>query len=309
MARAPGKAILLGEHFVVHGGSALAVALDRGVTAKAEMSADNRISSVRNGDQKLTSSIEGAEGFLAPAAASLRKFMEDYRVNGISVSISSEIPEGAGLGSSAASSVAAIAAASALFGINLSRRKLYEYSMFAERIVHGRPSGIDSFVSVNGGLVFMKKRTRKKVECRPFRLMVAYSGMTRSTGEMIARVDEYRKREPKSFRNLMRALNALVPDVVSALQSGELAILAAAMNFNHEALKIIGVSNQKLDLMVRRAREDGFAGAKLTGAGGGGCIIALPKLDGEKELASFRQKYADSFLCNVPGEGVRSWLE
>jgi mevalonate kinase len=307
VARAPGKAILLGEHFVVHGASALAVALDIGVEAKAERAESNTISSV-SGKNVTSAKIEDAEGFLAPVAFSLRQFLKDHSLNGVAIKITSEIPESAGLGSSAASSVSAISAVSNLFGIELSKKKLYHYSMLAEKMVHGKPSGIDAFVSINGGLVYVRRKTRKVLPCRPFKLLVSYSGMQRNTGQMVSKVASFKEREPKSFRNLMRAVNALVPDVIAGLQKGELPILAAAMNFNHEALKIVGASNETLDEMVRYARKVGFAGSKMTGAGGGGCIIALPKQDNEEEFEKFKAIYPHSFLCNVPGEGVKCWL-
>jgi len=113
VARAPGKAILLGEHFVVHGASALAVALDIGVEAKAERAESNTISSV-SGKNVTSEKIEDAEGFLAPVAFSLRQFLKDHSLNGVAIKITSEIPESAGLGSSAASSVSAISAVSNL---------------------------------------------------------------------------------------------------------------------------------------------------------------------------------------------------
>jgi len=307
IAKAPGKAILLGEHFVVHGSSALAVALDLGVEARAEKYDGNIISSGRE-DNIVSSKIEDAKGFLAPAAASLKQFLKDYSLSGVKVRIMSEIPESAGLGSSAASSVSAVAAVSRLFDIKLSKKKLYDYSMLAEKIVHGKPSGIDAFVSVNGGLVYARRKTKRVLQCKPFKLLVSYSGLQRNTGKMVSKVSSFKEREPKSFRNLIKAINALVPDVISGLKKGELPILAAAMNFNHEALRIVGASNQTLDAMVRDARDEGFVGAKMTGAGGGGCIIALPKQGGEKEFESFRAKYPYSFLCNVPADGVRSWL-
>jgi mevalonate kinase len=307
VAKAPGKAILLGEHFVVHGSSALAVALDIGVEARAERSDSNIISSVRE-NNVISAKIEDAEGFLAPAAFSLKQFLKDHSLSGVSVKITSEIPESAGLGSSAASSVSAISAVSNLFGIKLSKKKLYHYSMLAEQIVHGKPSGIDAFVSINGGLVYVRRKTKKVLPCRPFKLLVSYSGIQRNTGQMVSKVASFKEREPKSFRNLMRAINALVPDVIAGLRKGELPILAAAMNFNHEALRIVGASNEALDRMVRYAREVGFVGAKMTGAGGGGCIIALPKQEDEKEFENFKTIYPNSFLCNVPAEGVRCWL-
>lgn len=304
VAKAPAKAILLGEHFVVHGGSALAVALDRGVTAISYPSRGE--SKIYSEDTNTSSTIDQAEGFLSPVAASLRSFLSEEGIDGVSISLKSEVPANAGLGSSAASSVAALSSVARLFDVKLSKDKLYDYAMIAERMVHGRPSGIDVFVAIYGGLVYMKK-SRKVIPSKHFSLVVTYSGIQRKTGEMIRRVSEYAEREKKSFRNLLKAIDSLVKDSAEALKEGEIGVLAGAMNFNHEALRIIGASNEVLDSMVRDARRLGFLGAKMTGAGGGGCIICLPGTDEVSKFEALRSLYPDSFLCSLPGEGVRSW--
>jgi mevalonate kinase len=304
IARAPAKVILLGEHFVVHGGTAIAVALDRGVVATASSSTHNELSSEESGEKV---AIDDASGFLSPVAAALRSFLDQNGEDGVTVSIKSEVPPGGGLGSSAASAVAAVAAASALFNTQLTPGQLYDHAMVAEKLVHGNPSGIDVFVSVHGGLVTVRGGERAGLKIPPFQLLVSYSGMTRRTGEMVKAVSSFREKRKDIFNKLMKATNSLVDTVVLALQKGELEVLAGAMNFNHRALQILGASNERLDEIVRHARECGFEGAKLTGAGGGGCIIAITSGPPEKPFQTFSEAYPDSFLSIVPGGGVSSW--
>jgi mevalonate kinase len=195
-----------------------------------------------------------------------------------------------------------------LFNSPLDPAQLYEYAMIGEKLVHGRPSGIDAFVSINGGLVKVRGNKREVVGCPPFWLMVSDSGESRNTGDMVRRVSEYRNMNRESFETLLRATEALVDDSVEALRRGDISILAQGMNFNQEALRLVGASTEKIDTMVRTARAVGFTGAKLTGAGGGGCIIAVQAPDPQKSFENFRANYPSSFLCSVPGEGVKTWL-
>lgn len=305
VARAPAKAILLGEHFVVHGGSALAVALTKWVQATAVRSQKNEIISLNKG---ASSPLENADEFLQPAASCVLSMLENHRFNGVSITIDSEIPPGGGLGSSAATSVAVVAAVASLFGLETSKSQIYEYAMIGERMVHGRPSGIDVFVSVNGGLVKVKGKNREVLNCPPFWLMVSNSGEARNTGDMVKRISEYRENNPESFNTLLRTVDMIVEDTVMALQKGDVSFLAQGMNFSQEALRMVGASTEKIDQMVRRARSLGFKGAKLTGAGGGGCIIATSDGDVQKLFEEFRSEYPQSFLCSVPGEGVKTWV-
>lgn len=154
----------------------------------------------------------------------------------------------------------------------------------------------------------VKGSRREVLNCPPFWLMVADSGESRNTGDMVRRVSEYRNVNGGSFDVLLKATDALVEDSVLALQRGDVSVLAHGMNFNQEALRVVGASTEKIDEMVKAARAAGFTGAKLTGAGGGGCIIAVSVSDVQRAFETFRASYPSSFLCSVPGEGVKTWL-
>ncbi|MDG6934999.1 MAG: mevalonate kinase [Nitrososphaerota archaeon] len=290
---------------MVHGGSALAVALCKWVEATAVRSEKNTITSINTRE---TAALDDAVGFLEPCARCANSLLEARGWRGVSITINSDVPSGSGLGSSAATSVAVLASVATLFNSPLDPAQLYEYAMIGEKLVHGRPSGIDAFVSINGGLVKVRGNKREVVGCPPFWLMVSDSGESRNTGDMVRRVSEYRNMNRESFETLLRATEALVDDSVEALRRGDISILAQGMNFNQEALRLVGASTEKIDTMVRTARAVGFTGAKLTGAGGGGCIIAVQAPDPQKSFENFRANYPSSFLCSVPGEGVKTWL-
>jgi mevalonate kinase len=305
-ARAPGKVILLGEHFVVHGNPALSAALDRGVEAVAEESNEDIVISRALGAE---CPIARPTPSLTPLCLSLRQLLGDRSWNGVKVILETAIPVSAGLGSSAASAVAALVAVAARFGGHLNGDELYEYAMVSERAVHGNPSGVDVYVAINGGLVYFKgKKRRQVVPYKRFPIMVSCTGIERNTGELIARVAEFRRKAPDLFRTWATSSERLVEDCVKALEEGRMNVVAESMNFHQQALKAMGVSTPELDALVREARGAGFAGAKLTGAGGGGCIIGLHTgADYQAALDAFRAKRPNSFLSYVPSEGVSSW--
>lgn len=305
-ARAPGKIILLGEHFVVHGNPALAAALDRGVEAEASADSEDLIVSK---DLGLECPIWSPSGQLEPVAAALQKLMRDRSLRGVKVSLKSSIPVSAGLGSSAASSVAALAAVANYFGVTVSHDTLYNLGMVSERLVHGNPSGVDVYVAVQGGMVYFKGRDRRVLSLgQRYPVMVACTGVERNTGELVSRVGAFKDRSPSLYRTLAKASEKLVEDCRKALLKGNAGVIPASMNFHQQALKTMGVSSPQLDGLVREARLAGFAGAKLTGAGGGGCIVAWPDTTGfEAAFSRFHSKHPNSFTSYIPSEGVTTW--
>jgi mevalonate kinase len=303
-ARAPGKVILLGEHFVVHGNPALAAAIDRGVEAEAENSAEDLVVSK---DLGLECAIRSPSGQLRPVATALLKLLDERSLNGVKVTINSSIPTAADLGSSAASSVAALAAVGGFFGVTVSHDTLFDLGMVSERMVHGNPSGVDVYVAVHGGLVYFKGRNRKIVSLRQrYPVMVSCTGIERNTGEMVARVARFKETSPSLYKTLAKASEKLVEDCRKALEKGDARVIPASMNFHQQALKSMGVSSPELDALIREARLAGFAGAKLTG--GGGCIIGWPGVASfEDSFEGFHAKHPNSFMSYIPSEGVTTW--
>jgi mevalonate kinase len=305
-AKAPGKIILLGEHFVVHGNPALAAALDRGVEARVSASEEDVLASKEMG---LECPIWSPVGQLKPVAVALQRLMEKRSLKGARVAIDSSIPVSAGLGSSAASSVAALAAVATFFDVTVSQDTLFNLAMVSERIVHGNPSGVDVYVAIHGGMVYFRERDRKVVHLRErYPVMVACTGVARNTGELVSRVAKFKQDTPRLYRTLAKASEKLVEDCRKALEKGSAEVIPASMNFHQQALKAMGVSSPELDSLIKDARLSGFAGAKLTGAGGGGCLIGWPGTMGfEASFSKFHSKHPNSFSSYIPSEGVTTW--
>jgi mevalonate kinase len=175
----------------------------------------------------------------------------------------------------------AVASARALAeaaGHLLAPDQLFEAAMAAERVFHGNPSGLDHAVAIHGGLMHFVRgnppRMRSVALGGHFRLLVAQVEAGADTGRMVASVAALREAHPVA-RALCADIGALVAEAETALTAGDQAAVGRLMNLNHGLLSALGVSTASLDAAVHAARAAGALGAKLTGAGGGGCMVAL----------------------------------
>jgi mevalonate kinase len=260
---APGKLILFGEHAVVWGWPALAGAVDRrtfvdlvpGGAGRARIEADLL-------DARL---LEAVARFVPP---------------GLTIRIRSELPVGRGMGSSAALSVALVRALAAWRQQVPSFEDLAGQSLDVDRIFHGTPSGVDTTVSLCGGLVRFRKgppvEIRPVVCPAPLPVVVLDSGSPGDTAAMVARV---RLGRP-GVDSVLRSLGEAVDPAIACL--GDLEALGACMDEFHLRLGKLGVSTPRLDEIAAFARAHGALGAKLSGAGGGGVLVALTR-PGEQE--------------------------
>jgi mevalonate kinase len=181
------------------------------------------------------------------------------------------------MGSSAAVAVATVAAVGRLFKLDLSREEISRLAYRAEEYVHGRPSGIDQTISTYGGVImFRRSQGFEPIEVStPIPLVIGDTGQKRSTGRLVAMVQGRREAFPEIMELLIQAGGRIALSAAEALRKGDLRGLGELMNLNHGLLSALGVSNDMLDRLVNAARGAGALGSKLTGAGGGGCMIAL----------------------------------
>ncbi|MEM2586786.1 MAG: mevalonate kinase, partial [Candidatus Bathyarchaeia archaeon] len=227
---------------------------------------------------------------------------------GVRVEIDSTIPVAAGLGSSAAVSVASAAAVSSLLELNISREDIFMAALEAERIVHENPSGVDPAISTYGGLIVYRKGDgirRLSVDAR-LPLVVGDTGIKRVTGEMVFLVGEMRRRYPLVVDRIMDSGEAIVDVGVEALRRGDLKTIGDLMNINHALLCALGLSNETIERLIHAARRAGAFGAKLTGAGGGGCMIALSPPDRINYVVrAIENAGGRAFITDISLEGVR----
>jgi mevalonate kinase len=288
-ASAPAKVMLFGEHFVVYGSPAILGAIDRRVqaTARCINSAEINISSNVGFSTSYSSQtveeprLHYSEGqrFLYPLYAAIYGILKDHLVErniGVRVDITSDIPWGAGLGSSAASCVATVAAVGSLFD---KPQKGWVYSMAqrAEKIIHKNPSGADCYISTFGGLIYyIKKRQNRKIRSkRDLSLVVINTGIRHSTKAQISLVKDFRIQNRPLFNSLSNHVTRICNEAVSAIGLRDKKRLGDLMNENHSLLSELGISNDEVNDLVKLCLDNGALGAKLTGAGGGGSVIAL----------------------------------
>jgi mevalonate kinase len=312
-ASAPAKVMLFGEHFVVYGCPAILGSIDKrvSVTAKRISSAKINISSnvgllasyssktLETPDPKYSE----AHNSLYPIYAAVHGILKDHfnvdgRHRGVKIDINSDIPWGAGLGSSAASCVATVGAVKSLF-FKPQKKWVYSRALNAERIIHETTSGADCSISTFGGLIYYVKNAHNiKIKSKAeLSLVVLITGIKHSTRSQISYVKNFRNQNRSLFNELAKRATQICNNAVSAIRVGDIIKLGELMNENHVLLKELGVSNNEINGLIRFCLDNGAAGAKLTGAGGGGSVIAL-----------LPNENLTSFIRKIPNKGLRRYF-
>src|SRR2546422_5421480 len=306
-AEAPCKAIITGEHFVVHGAWALAAAVERRVRVEACEAEELVIES--DGHR----SSDSSKKRLAPVAKVVTKISEELRFNPrVLIRIASQVPESSGLGSSAATMVAVALALTKLKGMDLGTSETSRYAMAGETAIHGRPSGIDINICATGGVIMdrMGEEAKKVRFAGSRRFLIVQSGTKRSTRTLIDRVSRMKLKYPGLFAGLANSASLISELAATRLVNGDMQELGRLLTYSHAVLSTVGASTPKLDRLVDLLLALGCYGAKLTGAGGGGSVFAIPR-EGSTDalIAELKSRGYESFQTNVPCEGVKSWLQ
>ncbi len=294
-----GKIILLGEHAVVYGYPALAAALDRGVTIAAVPTPAG--GSLRIDISAWSLKVAASEDH--PVARSLCAIADELGIGRPTVTLvgDAQIPPGAGLGSSAALAVAVTRALLVHDQRKADRAVVARAAEASETLMHGKSSGVDVALAIAGGVgVFRKATGLRSFKSPPLRVLVGPSGSPRSTAAMVGRVAHETHEIVDDAR--LRELGGLTDTGTTALLAKDLASLGTAMNRAHEILAGLGVSTEQLDALCAAARTAGAHGAKLTGAGGGGAVIAIAPRDREASvLAAWKTAGVTGFVATVGG--------
>ena len=310
IASAPGKVILFGEHFVVYGVKAILCSINKRVTVTAEKTSERKISiNSKIGKLELEPDkpISEINSPLKPFYYLANKAVEN-KDTGIHIQIDSEIPLGAGLGSSSACCVAGAAAIFKLFG-NISREEVLKLAIEAERTIFENTSGADCTVCTYGGIMeYDKNKGFKKIEHEPnFQLVIINSNMEHSTQSMVSKVKEFENKNKEEFSKLSNLESKLVEDVLKLVKENKIHEIGQKMNQNQEYLENIGISNKELTKMIKIGQESSF-GAKITGSGGGGCIFALTN---ESNLQNILKKFKDNnyecFSTKIDFKGLNTF--
>lgn len=303
MAFAPGKVILLGEHAVVYGQPALAGALSSGVTVttrpgegRLRVAAWN-VDIDRHDPSPLGQAFAALVTRLGPAPS----HGSDRPDLDVDLDVEFQVPTSAGLGSSAALAVALCRALAKARRQELGTAAILDAAMAAETVFHGKPSGIDAAVAVHGGFGRFTRAAgwMPTRAARPVPLVVGHTGRQRDTKGRVARVAELASERPAEMETHFCAIGALVEQAIAAVLAGDLAALGTAMNENARHLEVLEVSCPEIEKMCTLAREAGALGAKLTGGGGGGCVLALAPGREDVVQAAWSRAGFTSFVTEV----------
>ncbi len=303
-----GKVILLGEHAVVYGQPALCGALRDGAQVQAVPGEGALvIPAWGKRTQAVYKDQDGSRDTLGLAfGAILLSLGASDRVLDHDFVATFAIPTGAGLGSSAALSVALARAVDQALMLRRGEPAMASAAFLAEQVFHGTPSGLDHTVAQHGGFgLFRRQRGLETVHASAVPLCIGMTGRARDTRGRVERVAELYRERPEEVGQLFHQIGTLVRDGARAVAEGDLVALGRAMNRNQEVLSGLEVSCPEIETLCRAALAAGALGAKLTGGGGGGCVIALAPDRANQVQEAWRAAGFASFVTTVGGGMAR----
>lgn len=302
-----GKIILTGEHSVVHGTNAVAAPITLKMKAKVwDHDKGVRLLIPRWG-------VEQTLEFGADHQYSIYRSLEmildhlDLRDKPMNIEVFPEVPRAMGMGGSAALAVAIIRALNKHFELGLGDDDVRRLSFESENIVHGGASGIDNTVSTYGNLIMFQKGTPPQMDtlhlAESIPIVIGLSGVESMTSKMVKQVREQAEKYPKWYQQIFDQMDGLALASKKAIEERNLDELGMIMNMNHGFLNTLGVSSPEVEELVEIARRNGALGAKLTGGGGGGAMIAVCNSESTQKKIQKKMHEAgfDALIAEIKG--------
>ena len=298
---APGKVILFGEHAVVYGRPALAVPVTQ-VHADVDVSNSSRAGMwIDAPDINLQAELNTLPSD-HPIASVIHNFLFLARISpfpNLEIRITSTIPVASGLGSGAAVTVALTRALAAHLRHAMSDEEVNAFAYEIEKLYHGTPSGIDnSVVTYARPVYFVRDQPMETFRVgRPFTIVIADTGISAPTKESVGDVRRLWMRDRSRWESVFDKIGEISFTARRAMEAGKYELLGELMDENHTYLQKITVSSPELDQLVEAARTAGARGAKLSGGGRGGNMIALVEPDSAESVsASLRDSGAKNTI-------------
>jgi mevalonate kinase len=286
-----GKTILIGDQFVRRGVPAIVSSIPHETLATVEridgegwILEDNRVEVPGYKEQKKAKQVQSINRVLEVMNIDVKK-------NPIKIAFGGNLLAGSGVGASAASCVSLARALNEEFGLGLSINEINEVAWEGEFAYHGTPSGVDNTASCYGGLMlYQLKGDQKIIERvqmeRPIEVVLGNSGVTADTAALDGLVEKQKERDPVIFMERLETITEQALKLKRGLEANDLAKVGTIMSENHRILMEMGLSHEKLVYLCNVALEKGALGAKLTGGGMGGYMVALtPGMDLQERVA------------------------
>ena len=280
---APGKIILFGEHAVVYGKPAIAIPVS-GMRASAWSESSKEGLTINALDIGQKFKLKDSNNQFSILAQSILAKTNLNEPN-LTINLSSKLPQGSGMGSSAATSTAVCRALSKHLGVDLEANEISELVFDAEKVVHGTPSGIDNtVVAYEMPVYFIKgKKPETFKPGRKFFLIIGDTGIEASTKKTVSNVRKNWEKEPGLMDGYFDEIERITRNGKKAIEQGDAKMVGEMMDENHDLLNSIGVGHKELDKLIDIAKDAGALGAKLTGGGGGGNMVALAEKKSEQK--------------------------
>ncbi|OGH20105.1 MAG: mevalonate kinase [Candidatus Levybacteria bacterium RIFCSPHIGHO2_02_FULL_37_13] len=317
MVSAPGKLMLLGEHAVVYNHPCIVTAVDQRMYVNVEVldepvfefyapdvqvvSYKKPLSEIGKGD------IPKGARFVEIAVKEILHFVQNDNI-GLKVTTKSEFSSQFGFGSSSASTVCTIKAVSEILGLNLTNKEIFDLSYKTVLDIQGKGSGFDIAAAVYGGTIYFVTGGKiiEPLDVKKLPLVVGYSGIKADTVTLVNQVKKSFANRQDKLTEIYNNIGVLVYKAKDALINMDWQKLGKLMNKNQDLLRELGVSIKKLDNMIKLAIQAGAYGAKLSGAGGGDCMIALHSVQGKLSVQeAIKKAGGDVINVKTNAEGVR----
>ncbi len=312
---APGKIILFGEHSVVYGYPAIAIAIDK--RARTIISSENEdkrgflhVPDLYPNNFFPFIKKENMPRDIAAHLKIIKYFTDSSPSKKLPyISITSDIPISAGLGSSAAVIVSLTKALSYYYDTYTSLDEINHIAFKGEIIQHKTPSGIDNTIATYGGGIYYHngKIVNISVPSSSFYITVANSMVKRNTKDLVLKVRQKYEKDKETVQSLFIQIDTIVKEALKAIKEKDIAHLGELMNQNQKILDKLGVGHPEISKIIKIFKQSNSLGAKLTGAGGGGCVIGLfhKKEDAIKAVNRSRENNYQSFLTLSTNIGVK----
>ena len=305
IASAPGKIILFGEHFVVHGTKAILAAIDKRVTVTSSFTENKTIrvnSKLGTLDVPISSSYKEVKNEFRPFVYLANKMIDsNQNANGLEITIDSDIPIGVGLGSSSA---CCVAAAGSIFGLfkEWSSEEILKISIEAEKTIFPDTSGADCTVCTYGGMIEYPS-IEKIGNIFDLNLLIVNSMIPHNTKNSVEKVNKFKENNEERFSQLCDLETKLIDEVITAMKNNDTTTFGLKISENQKYLEEIQVSNETINGMISSLKEISL-GTKITGAGDGGCVIALIKDEDMDKVPTLLPKDKEYFSAKIDTKGV-----